>query len=254
MHDYSTSELMVARGATELCDGEVVFVGIGLPNITCNLALRTHAPNLTLIYESGAVGAKPERLPVSIGDPCLVAGSLSICTMTDVFNLYLQGGRIDVGFLGAAQIDRYGNINTTVIGEYHSPKVRLPGSGGACEIAIHAKRVLVTMPQKKRNFPQSVDFITSPGQVAKGRSRKDWGIPGKGPAVVVTDLAVYTFEESSGEMTLSELHPGVGVDEARENLGWDIRISSNLTETRAPTEKELRIIREELDPTNIYIR
>ena len=169
---YSTKELMVVRAARELRNGEIVFVGIGLPNLACNLARRTHAPDLVLIYESGAIGAQPERLPVSIGDPCLVRGALSVCPMTDVFNLYLQGGRIDVGFLGCAQIDRYGNINTTVIGDYYQPKVRLPGSGGACEIAIHSKRIIVVTPQEKRIFQRAVDFITSPGHVAKQRNRE----------------------------------------------------------------------------------
>src|SRR5579864_4490160 len=144
---------MAVRAARELRDGEVVFVGIGLPNLACNLARATHAPNLVLIYESGAVGAVPDRLPVSIGDPALVTGSLAVASMADVFQCYLQGGRIQVGFLGGAQVDRYGNINSTVIGEYAHPKVRLPGSGGACEIAIHAKRVVIVAPLTARAFP-----------------------------------------------------------------------------------------------------
>src|SRR5512132_4734826 len=160
--EYTPSELMVCRAARELRDGEVVFVGIGLPNLACNLARRTHAPNLVLVYESGAVGAVPERLPVSIGDPSLVTGSLMVCGMADVFQSFLQNGRIEVGFLGGAQIDKYGNINTTVVGNYDYPEVRLPGSGGAAEIAIHARRTVVISRLSRRAFPEAVDFVTSP--------------------------------------------------------------------------------------------
>src|ERR687895_2318271 len=167
--DVRPSEMMVTAAARELRDGEVVFVGIGLPNVACNLARATHAPNLVLIYESGAVGAMPERLPVSIGDPALVTGSLMVCSMADVFQSLLQNGRIEVGFLGGAQIDRYGNINTTVIGPYERPRVRLPGSGGAPEIAIHARRTLVVARLDKRAFPASVDFVTSPGHRYRGQ-------------------------------------------------------------------------------------
>ena len=160
---------MAAVAARELRDGEVVFVGIGLPNLACNLARATHAPNLVLIYESGAVGASPSRLPVSIGDPALVTGSLMVCGMADVFQLFLQNGRIEVGFLGGAQVDRYGNINTTVIGSYERPAVRLPGSGGAAEIAVHARRTLIVAKLNPRAFPEQVDFVTSPGQGRGGR-------------------------------------------------------------------------------------
>src|SRR5215207_1720607 len=179
--------MMTAVASRELRDGEVVFVGIGLPNLACNLARGTHAPNLVLIYESGAVGAVPERLPVSIGDPALVTGSLMVCGMADVFQSLLQNGRIEVGFLGGAQVDRFGNINTTVVGAYDHPKVRLPGSGGAAEIAIHARRTVVISRLDRRAFPETVDFITSPGHHARGRSRRELGMPGSGPTRVVTD-------------------------------------------------------------------
>ena len=192
--DYTRRELMACAAARLLADGEVVFVGIGLPNLACNLARRRHAPNLVLIYESGAVGAVPERLPVSIGDPALVAGALGVCSMAEVFYGYLEGGRIDIGFLQGAQIDRHGNLNTTVIGDYTHPKVRLPGSGGACEIALHAKKVLVVMPQSRRSFAERVDFVTSPGH---GR--------GGDPAAVITDLGCYGFED--GEMVLDLAPP-----------------------------------------------
>ena len=166
--EYTLNELMCVLAAREIKDGDVVFVGIGLPNLACNLARATHAPNMTLIYESGAVGAQPDRVPPSIGDPALVTGSLMVCSMADVFQSFLQNGKIQVGFLGGAQIDKRGNINTTVVGDYGSPKVRLPGSGGASEIALHAQKVLVIAKLDKRAFPAKVDFVTSSGKrVAK---------------------------------------------------------------------------------------
>lgn len=249
--NYSTNEIMVTASSRLLADGEVTFVGIGLPNLACNLARRLHAPNLVLIYESGAVGATPERLPISIGDPALVTDSLSVCSMYDIFCNYLQGGRIDVGFLQGAQIDRYGNINTTVVGEYATPKVRLPGSGGACEIAILAKKVLVMAPQSRRSFPEKVDFVTSPGFLDGPGRREAFGMPGGGPRAVITNLGCYEFVE--GEMTLVSLHPGCTVDDVRSNIGWDVRVADALGETPAPTDEELRIIREELDPLHLYI-
>jgi glutaconate CoA-transferase, subunit B len=249
--DYSAKELMVCEAARQLHDGEVVFVGIGLPNLACNLARRRHAPNLVLLYESGAVGAVPERLPISIGDPALVTNSLSVCSMYDVFNLYLQGGRIDVGFLQGAQIDRFGNLNTTVVGSYDSPKVRLPGSGGACEIAVHAKKVIVICPQTRRAFPERVDFITSPGFVDGPGARSRLGMPGGGPASVITDLGVYDFEGE--EMRLVSLHPGMTVETVRENTGWELRVAPDLRPTEPPGPEELRIIRETLDPGRLYL-
>src|SRR5918998_6612 len=221
--DYTPSEMMAAVAARELCDGEVVFVGIGLPNLACNLARATHAPGLVLIYESGAVGAVPERLPVSIGDPALVTRSLMVCSMADVFQLFLQNGRIDVGFLGGAQIDRYGNINTTVLGPYQRPKVRLPGSGGAPEIAIHAKRTLVIARLERRAFPETVDFITSPGHRSHGRSRRDLGMPGAGPVKVVTDKGILEPDPNSGELVLTAIYPGGDFRGVASGIGWPLR-------------------------------
>lgn len=248
---YSANELMVCQAARQLRDGEVVFVGIGLPNMACVLARRLHAPGLVLIYESGAVGAVPERLPISIGDPALVTNSLSVCSMFDIFSYYLQGGRIDVGFLQGAQIDRFGNLNTTVVGDYTSPSVRLPGSGGACEIAILAKRVLIIAPQSRRSFPERVDFITSPGFVDGPETRERLGMTGSGPAMVITDLGCYEFE--AGEMILTSLHPGCTLKQVRESIGWDVPVAPNLKTTDQPTSEELRIIREDLDPAHLYI-
>jgi glutaconate CoA-transferase, subunit B len=248
---YTANELMVCQAARQLRDGEVVFVGIGLPNLACNLARRLHAPSLILIYESGAVGAVPERLPISIGDPSLVTDSLSVCSMFDIFSYYLQGGLIGVGFLQGSQIDRFGNLNTTVVGDYAQPAVRLPGSGGACEIAILAKRVLVIAPQSKRGFPERVDFITSPGFVDGPEARARLGMPGGGPKMVITNLGCYEFTDA--QMTLTSLHPGCTLEQVRNNIGWDIRVSSDLQTTDEPTNQELRIMREELDPKHLYI-
>jgi glutaconate CoA-transferase subunit B len=252
--NYTPAEMMTAVASRELRDGEVVFVGIGLPNLACNLARGTHAPNLVLIYESGAVGAVPERLPVSIGDPALVTGSLMVCGMADVFQSLLQNGRIEVGFLGSAQIDRYGNINTTVVGDYHHPKVRLPGSGGAAEIAIHARRTVVISRLDRRAFPEAVDFITSPGHHAKGRSRRELGLPGSGPTRVVTDKAILESDPASGELVLSALYPGVDSAEVAAGIGWQLRSQSRLARVDQPTERELYLLREVLDPKHLYLK
>jgi glutaconate CoA-transferase subunit B len=248
---YSTSEMMIVASARQLAGERVCFVGVGPPNIACNLAKRTVAPELELVYESGVFGSVPARLPLSIGDPTLVSGSLQVTSMFDLFAYYLQAGLIDVGFLGASQIDRYGNINTTVIGEYDSPKVRLPGSGGACEIAINARKVFVIMPQSKRSFVERIDFTTSPGHLAGGRPK---GWLGVGPSVVVTGLGVFRFDQATGEMYLASRHPDVSLEEIRDNTSWDLKVAEDLQETPPPTEEELGLIRQELDPEGAYTR
>ena len=231
--------MMAVVAARELRDGEVVFVGIGLPNLACNLARRTHAPNLVLIYESGAVGAVPERLPVSIGDPALVTGSLMVCGMADVFQLFLQNGRIEVGFLGGAQVDRFGNINTTVIGEYERPKVRLPGSGGAAEIAIHARRILIVAKLSPRAFPERVDFITSPGQrVAK----------------VITDKGVFERDAANGELVLTGLYPGVDASDVKGSVGWELRGRPQFDRLDPPSRVDLQLLHDVLDPKGLYLK
>jgi len=250
---YSESELMVCCAARGIKDGEVVFVGIGLPNIAVNLAKRIYAPGIKMIYEAGVFGANPRRLPLSIGDPCLATDSTSVCSMSDIFMFYLQKGLIDVGFLGGAQIDRFGNINTTVIGDYANPKVRLPGSGGACEISILAKRVIIVTRQSKRSFPERVDFITSAGFLKGGEERDNLGLPGKGPEMVITDLGIYNFDKLTREMVLVSLHPGVEIKRVRENMGWEVKISENLKKTKEPTKEEIRVLRE-LDPKRIYLK
>jgi glutaconate CoA-transferase subunit B len=246
--------MMATVAARELRDGEVVFVGIGLPNLACNLARATHAPRLLLIYESGAVGAEPERLPVSIGDPSLVTGSLMVCGMADVFQFLLQNGRIEVGFLGGAQIDRYGNINTTVVGRYERPTVRLPGSGGAAEIAIHARRTVAIARLNRRAFPEAVDFLTSPGHRMRGRTRGELGMPGAGPVRVVTDKGLLEVDEETGELVLAARYPGITADEVRAGVGWSLRCREALPEIQPPTEEELRLLRDVLDPRGLYLR
>lgn len=243
--NWTSNEIMVVAAARRLAGERVCFVGIGLPNLACSLAQRTVEPGLELVYESGAVGARPQRLPISIGDPCLVAGARSVSSMFDLFAFYLQGGRVDVAFLGGAQIDRRGSINTTVIGPYERPKVRLPGSGGACEIALNASKVFVIMSQSTRSFVPRLDFVTSPGHVP-GRD----GARGGGPDTVVTQLGVYRFVD--GEMTLTSLHPGATLEQVRAACGWELEVAPDLAETPAPTDEELAALRA-LDPERVYL-
>jgi glutaconate CoA-transferase, subunit B len=255
--EYSKNELMIAASARLLAGVENCFVGVGLPNIVCNLAQRTVAPELQLVYESGVFGARPRRLPLSIGDPTLASGSTAITSMFELFAFYLQRGLIDVGLLGAAQIDKFGNINTTVIGDYDAPTTRLPGSGGACEIAINARNVFVIMRQSARSFVERIDFRTSPGNLGGAEQaeaiRRAGGWHGRGPSVVVTDLGIWHFDET-GEMRLDFLHPGATLDEVRATIAWEPRISPSLATTAEPTEDELRLMREELDPEGVYTK
>jgi len=231
--------MMTAVAARELRDGEIVFVGVGLPNLACNLARATHAPNLVLVYESGAVGAVPARVPLSIGDPALAAGALMVCGMADVFQFLLQRGRIDVGFLGGAQIDRFGNINTTVIGDYARPRVRLPGSGGAPEIAAHARRTLVIARLDARAFPERVDFVTS--------------VSG-GPVRVITDRCVLvTDPDGERELVLAALYPGVTIHDVQHRVGWPLRVRTALECTEPPSDEVLRLLRT-MDAERRYLR
>ena len=248
---FTRSELMVIGAARALRDEDVVFVGIGLPNLACNLAKRLHAPRLQMVYESGIYGADPERQPLSIGDPCLVSGAASVSPLSEIFLFYLQRGLIDVGFLGGAQVDRYGNLNTTVIGDYKSPKVRLPGSGGASDIATLAKRIFIIGSQSRKSFVERVEFVTSAGNLAGGGRPE--GACGGGPQLVVTDLGVYDFD-SQGELRVVSLHPGVTPEEIRMNIGWDIEIPAQLNTTLPPEPEELQILREQLDPNCYYLK
>jgi glutaconate CoA-transferase subunit B len=223
---FTADEMMAVEAARRLTDDTVCFVGIGLPSLAANLARRTHAPGCVLVYESGAIGAKPTRLPLSIGDGELAETADSVVSVAEMFAYWLQSGRIDVGFLGAAQIDRFGNLNSTVIGDYATPKVRLPGGGGAPEIATSVADVFVILRQSTRAFVSELDFTTSRGERVK---------------VVVTDLG--TLEPRNGELTLVRVHPGVRVDDVRAATGWDLRVAGDVGETPPPTAQELEVLR-----------
>ncbi len=249
---YTASEMMIAAAARGLAGKRVCFVGVGLPNIAVNLARLTVAPELVLVYEAGVFGARPARLPLSIGDPTIVTGATAAMSMFELFAFYLQGGLVDVGFLGGAQIDRFGNLNTTVIGPYEAPSVRLPGSGGACEIALNAREVLVIMRQSQRSFVERLDFRTSPGRAAgTDVARPSWR--GIGPTLVVTDLAVFGFADD-GEMELRSLHPGVTEEQLAASMAWEPKRAARVGVTEPLSGEELRLIRDELDPKGIYTR
>jgi len=238
--------------ARMLKGARTVFVGVGLPNIACNLARVTVAPDMEMIYESGVYGARPERLPLSIGDPTLVSGAVSVVSMADLFGLYLQRGLVEIALLGGAQIDKYGNLNSSVIGDYNKPKTRLPGSGGACEIATNAQRTFMIMRLKRRAFVEKLDFITSPGHLSGGDSRSRLGLPGKGPEIVITDRAILNFDNAEREMQLSAIYPGVSEQDVRAETGWKLRRAAQLEQVSPPSVQELRLIREELDPSGMY--
>jgi glutaconate CoA-transferase subunit B len=240
---YTTDEMMTVSAARELRDGAVCFVGIGLPSEAANLARATHAPNALLIYESGTIGAKPEVFPLSIGDGELADRADSVVSVPEIFNYWLQAGRVDVGFLGGAQIDRYGNINTTVIGPYATPKVRLPGAGGAPEIAASAREVMMILRQSARSFVERLDFVTSVGHGSGGDSRARLGYAGRGPTQVITDLGILRPHPESHELMLAALHPGVTVEQARAATGWDLRVADDLQHTQPPSPEELRALR-----------
>ena len=240
---YTTDEMMTVAASRELGDGTVCFVGIGLPSEAANLARATHAPGCFLIYESGTLGAKPDVLPLSIGDGVLAEHADSVVPVPEVFNYWLQAGRVDVGFLGAAQIDRFANINTTVVGPYDSPKVRLPGAGGAPEIAASAREVIIMVRQKPRAFVEELSFVTSVGYGRGGDSRKNLGYHGAGPTVVITDLGVLRPDPETKELTLTALHPGATVEQARQATGWELQVADDLATTDPPTDEELEVLR-----------
>ncbi|WP_326569249.1 CoA-transferase subunit beta [Amycolatopsis rhabdoformis] len=244
MSEYTADEMMSIAAARALGEGMSCFVGIGLPSTAANLARRTHAPNLTLIYESGCLGAKPTRLPLSIGDGELADTADAVVSVPEVFNYWLQPGRIDVGFLGAAQLDKFGNINTTVIGsDYHDPKVRLPGAGGAPEIAASCKEVFIVLRQSPRAFVDKVDFITSFGHGTGKGDREKLGLRGAGPTLVVTDLGLMRPDPDTAELTLTEVHPGIEVEQVVAATGWKLKVAADLKTTPAPTDEELTLLR-----------
>lgn len=242
--DLKPDEIMAIAAARELRDRTVCFVGIGLPSTAANLARLTHAPGTVLVYESGTIGAKPRSLPLSIGDGELAETADAVVPVPEIFNYWLQGGRVDVGFLGAAQIDRFGNLNSTVIGDYDTPKVRLPGGGGAPEIAAMAREVIVIMRQSARAFVTHLDFRSSVGYGDGPGDRERLGLPGGGPTVVITDLGVLRPHPELRELTLAQLHPGVSVEQATEATGWPLRVAPDVAQTPPPTAHELRVLRE----------
>ncbi|MEE9194871.1 MAG: CoA-transferase subunit beta [Alphaproteobacteria bacterium] len=247
--DFTTNEMMTVAAARMLDDGTVCFVGIGLPSQAANLARLTHAPEVVLIYESGPIGAKPDILPLSIGDGILAQSADTVVPTHEIFRYWLQGGHIDVGFLGAAQIDRFANINTTVIGSYHRPKVRLPGAGGAPEIADQAGEVFVVMRQGRRSFVDKIDFLTTAGYLDGGDAREKLGIVGKGPTRVITDLCILAPEPGSRELVVTSIHPGITREKIRAATGWDIRFANEVIETAPPTQTELGALRDFLART-----
>ncbi len=241
---YSPSEIMTIAAAHALKNTDVCFVGIGLPSMACNLARLTHAPDIKLVYESGTLETRPSVLPLSIGDGQLCETALTTVPVPEMFRYWLQGGRMTLGFLSGAQVDRFGNLNSTVIGDYFKPKVRLPGSGGASEIATNCGEIFIIMRQNTRSFVESIDFLTSLGHGRTGRERKALGISTKGPTLIVTDLCLMKPDPDTSEFLVVSLHPGVTADIVRENTGWDIQFTDQLDETPEPTQEELTVLRD----------
>jgi glutaconate CoA-transferase, subunit B len=242
--DYSLGEIMTIAAARRLKNGNVCFVGIGLPSAAANLARITHAPEVVLIYESGTIGAKPEVLPLSIGDGELAETAKTVVSVPEIFRYWLQGGRVDVGFLGAAQIDKFGNINTTVIGgTYDAPEVRLPGAGGAPEIVTAAKEVAILLKQSKKTFVEKLDFVTSSGYLDQERKNGGSQVRGRGPTTVISDLGILVSDPATNELVLTGLHPGVTAQQAKDSTGWDLKIARQLDTTPKPTACELAALR-----------
>jgi glutaconate CoA-transferase subunit B len=244
MPDYKPNEMMTVAAARALKNDDVCFVGIGQPSAACNLARLTHAPDITLIYESGTLATKPEVLPLSIGDGELCETALTTVSVPEMFRYWLQGGRIKVGFLGGAQIDKYANLNTTVVGPYAKPKVRLPGGGGAPEIATSCGEIFIIMAQGKRGFVEKLDFVTSIGHVTGGDSRSQLGVTTNGPTKLITDLALFAPDPQTKEMTVVSIHPGVTRAQIAENTGWAVKFAADVAETPAPSAQELEVLRE----------
>jgi len=242
---WSAAEMMTIAAARTLPDGATCLVGIGLPSTAANLARRVHAPGLVLVYESGVLGAKPGFLPLSIGDGVLAETADTVVGLVEIFNYWLQPGRIDIGFLGAAQIDRFANINTTLIGDsYRAPKIRLPGAGGAPEIAASCREVIVVMRHSRAKFVERIDFVTSVGFGSGPGDRERLGLRGGGPSTVITDLGILQPDPHTCELTLTHLHPGKTVDDARGATGWRLAVSANVSTTEPPTEHELTVLRD----------
>jgi len=241
---YTASEMMTVAAARALSNDDICFVGIGLPSAACNLARLTHAPKLTLVYESGTIETKPSVLPLSIGDGELCETALTTVSVPEMFQYWLQGGRISVGFLGGAQIDRFGNLNSTVIGPYEKPKVRLPGSGGATEIATSCQRIYIVMRHNPRAFVRKLDFVTSLGHGPTGTERRALGVTTEGPALLVTDLCTMRPDPDTHEFAVVSVHPGVTQDAVRAATGWEVLFAATVEETPSPTATELETLRD----------
>ncbi|OWJ65102.1 CoA-transferase subunit beta [Inquilinus limosus] len=248
---FTPDEMMTIAAARALRNDDVCFVGIGAPSAACNVARLTHAPDITLIYESGTIGTAPDVLPLSIGDGELCDTAVTTVAVPEMFRYWLQGGRITIGFLGAAQLDRFGNINTTVIGDYHHPSVRLPGGGGAPEIATSSGEIFITMKQNKRGMVETIDFFTSLGHGTGGDDRARRGVTTKGPTLLVTDLAVWRPDPATREFTVVSLHPGVTREQVQETCGWTVRFADNLEQTPPPSALELKTLRDLKERTRI---
>ena len=244
MTDYKPNEMMTIAAARALRNDDVCFVGIGMPSAASNVARLTHAPGITLIYESGTIATRPDVLPLSIGDGELCSTALTTVSVPEMFRYWLQGGRVTVGFLGGAQIDRFANLNTTVVGPYDKPKVRLPGGGGAPEIASACGEIFIIMAQSKRSFAAKLDFITSMGHGEGGDHRARLGLKTKGPTRLVTDLAIFAPDPETKEMTIVSIHPGVTRERIQENTGWTVRYANDVAETEPPRREELEVLRE----------
>ena len=241
---FTPDEMMTIAASRALKNTDVCFVGIGAPSAACNVARLTHAPDITLIYESGTIGTAPDVLPLSIGDGELCETAVTTVPVPEMFRYWLQGGRITVGFLGAAQLDRFGNINTTVIGDYDEPKVRLPGGGGAPEIATSSQEIYITMKQSRRGMVDKIDFFTSFGHGEGGDERERLGIDTKGPTLLITDLAIWKPDPVTREFTVVSLHPGTAAEQVQETCGWPVKFAETLEETPAPTAEELSTLRD----------
>jgi glutaconate CoA-transferase subunit B len=242
-NNYSANDMMVVSASRYLKDGSVVFIGIGLPSLAANLARKLHAPNISMIYESGTLDTKPERPPLSIGDDELSRTALSVVSVPEMFQYWLQGGKIETGFLGAAQIDKFGNLNTTVIGDYNSPKVRLPGAGGAPEIAGFCDHTIIMLKQSKRSFVEKLDFVTTVGYGNGGNDISQLGFTGKGPIAIITDLGILEPDPVSKEFILTQIHSGISIDKVKESTGWPLRVAGNVQITQEPNTDEINALR-----------
>ena len=242
--DFTPDEMMTIAAARALSSDDVCFVGIGAPSAACNVARLTHAPGITLIYESGTIGTRPDVLPLSIGDGELCETAITTVPVPEMVRYWLQGGHVTVGFLGAAQLDRFGNINTTVIGDYHRPKTRLPGGGGAPEIASSCRQIFITMKQSRRGMVETIDFFTSFGHGTGGDARQRLGLTTKGPTRLITDLALWEPDPETKEFTVTSLHPGVTSAQVQETCGWPVRFAAAVAETPPPTGVELATLRD----------